>query len=89
MRKVLASKEEELHNNYNEKGKASIEIPSSLKQLFGEVGHMRRLVASKEEELQNVENRRILTLERVRKKLERILVEEKNFYYYLNCFSFT
>ncbi|PON43760.1 hypothetical protein PanWU01x14_271270 [Parasponia andersonii] len=24
----------------------------------------------------------------LRKKLERILVEEKNLYYYLNCFSF-
>ncbi|POO02197.1 hypothetical protein TorRG33x02_019810 [Trema orientale] len=53
MRKVLASKEEELHNKYNEEGKASIEIPSSLRQLFDEVEHMRRLVASKEEELQN------------------------------------
>ncbi|POO02194.1 hypothetical protein TorRG33x02_019780 [Trema orientale] len=53
MRKVLASKEEELHSKYNEEGKASIEIPCSLRQLFDEVEHMRRLVASKEEELQN------------------------------------
>ncbi|POO02198.1 hypothetical protein TorRG33x02_019820 [Trema orientale] len=54
MRKILASKEKELHNKYNsEEGEASIEIPSSQRQLLDEVGHMRRLVASKEEELQN------------------------------------
>ncbi|PON38762.1 UDP-glucuronosyl/UDP-glucosyltransferase [Parasponia andersonii] len=33
-------------------------------------------------------NRRFLRLDRLRKKLERILVKEKNLYYHLNYFSF-
>ncbi|PON54257.1 Peptidase S8, subtilisin-related [Parasponia andersonii] len=35
-----------------------------------------------------VVNMKFLRLEKLRKKPERILVEEKNLYYYLNCFSF-
>ncbi|PON78062.1 hypothetical protein TorRG33x02_238990 [Trema orientale] len=54
MKEILASKEEELQNKYNEQGEASKEVQNSQGQLLGdEVGHLRRLVASKEEELQN------------------------------------
>ncbi|POO02193.1 hypothetical protein TorRG33x02_019770 [Trema orientale] len=54
MRRILASKEEELRNKYNENlGEASKEVQDSQRQLMHEVGHMRRLVVSKEEELQN------------------------------------
>ncbi|PON80094.1 hypothetical protein PanWU01x14_005440 [Parasponia andersonii] len=55
MRIILASKEEELWNKYNEKGDQASKVQDSHRQLLDEIGHMRSLLALKVEELQNCE----------------------------------